>query len=147
MQTSRFEWANSFGKAAVCTAGMSISTGAQGGMVSFLHETRLQGRLQHAPRLLPSKTTSSPAPFQLLPKPRGALQNLVPEPLRLDLRADEVLMEVHAVGVNFRDVLNVLGMYPGDPGAPGADCAGVVVATGAAVRELDIGMLTIDALL
>ena len=29
-----------------------------------------------------------------------------------------------------RDVLNVLGMYPGDPGPPGGDCAGVVVATG-----------------
>ena len=26
----------------------------------------------------------------------------------------------------FRDVLNVLGMYPGDPGAPGGDCAGIV---------------------
>ena len=24
-----------------------------------------------------------------------------------------------------RDVLNVLGMYPGDPGPPGGDCAGV----------------------
>ncbi|GAB4814934.1 hypothetical protein N2152v2_001980 [Parachlorella kessleri] len=31
---------------------------------------------------------------------------------------------VKAVGLNFRDVLNVLGMYPGDPGAPGADFAG-----------------------
>ena len=29
-----------------------------------------------------------------------------------------------------RDVLNVLGMYPGDPGPPGGDCAGVVVACG-----------------
>lgn len=29
-----------------------------------------------------------------------------------------------------RDVLNVLGMYPGDPGAPGGDCAGVVVQAG-----------------
>jgi len=26
---------------------------------------------------------------------------------------------VSAVGLNFRDVLNVLGMYPGDPGPPG----------------------------
>lgn len=26
-----------------------------------------------------------------------------------------------------RDVLNVLGMYPGDPGPPGGDCAGVVL--------------------
>ena len=29
-----------------------------------------------------------------------------------------------------RDVLNVLGMYPGDPGAPGGDCSGVVVRAG-----------------
>ncbi len=102
-------------------------------------EAAFQGRVQHAPRLVPSPLASSPAPFQLLPKPRGALQNLVPEPLHMDLAADEVLLEVHAVGVNFRDVLNVLGMYPGDPGPPGADCAGVVIAKGPAVRKLDIG--------
>jgi NADPH:quinone reductase-like Zn-dependent oxidoreductase len=42
----------------------------------------------------------------------------------------EVLLAVKAVGINFRDVLNVLGMYPGDPGAPGSDCAGVVMAKG-----------------
>ena len=40
------------------------------------------------------------------------------------------------MGVNFRDVLNVLGMYPGDPGPPGADCAGVVTAIGAGVQGL-----------
>ena len=102
-------------------------------------EAAFQGRVQHAPRLVPSRVASSPAPFQLLPKPRGALQNLVPEPLHMDLAANEVLLEVHAVGVNFRDVLNVLGMYPGDPGPPGADCAGVIIAKGPAVRKLDIG--------
>lgn len=36
-----------------------------------------------------------------------------------------------AVGLNFRDVLNVLSMYPGDPGDPGGDVAGVVTAAGA----------------
>ena len=35
------------------------------------------------------------------------------------LAAGEVLVAVAAVGLNFRDVLNVLGMYPGDPGHPG----------------------------
>ena len=35
---------------------------------------------------------------------------------------------VHGVGLNFRDVLNVLGMYPGDPGPPGNDFSGVVAA-------------------
>ena len=37
---------------------------------------------------------------------------------------------VRAIGLNFRDVLNVLGMYPGDPGSPGGDCAGIVSAIG-----------------
>ena len=35
------------------------------------------------------------------------------------------------MGLNFRDVLNVLGEYPGDPGPPGGDCAGLVLRTGA----------------
>ena len=37
---------------------------------------------------------------------------------------DRQLVSVRAVGLNFRDVLNVLGMYPGDPGDPGVhqDC-------------------------
>jgi NADPH:quinone reductase-like Zn-dependent oxidoreductase len=37
-----------------------------------------------------------------------------------------VEVQVKAVGINFRDLLNVLGMYPGDPGAPGGDFAGIV---------------------
>jgi len=41
---------------------------------------------------------------------------------------------VRAVGLNFRDVLNILGMYPGDPGDPGGDCAGVVAAVGPGAR-------------
>ena len=31
---------------------------------------------------------------------------------------------MRAIGLNFRDVLNVLGEYPGDPGPPGGDCSG-----------------------
>ncbi len=46
---------------------------------------------------------------------------------------------VRAVGLNFRDVLNVLGMYPGDPGPPGADCAGVVAAVGPGVHSAAVG--------
>ena len=37
---------------------------------------------------------------------------------------------VRAIGLNFRDVLNILGMYPGDPGPPGGDCSGIVAAVG-----------------
>lgn len=48
---------------------------------------------------------------------------------------------MRAVGLNFRDVLNVLGMYPGDPGPPGADCAGVVEAVGPGVQMAAVGEL------
>ena len=76
--------------------------------------------------------------FQLRPQPRGSLANLVPVPFdssAVQLKAGEVLLQVMAVGLNFRDVLNVLGMYPGDPGPPGADCAGVIMAVGAAQAD------------
>ena len=48
-------------------------------------------------------------------------------------------VDVRAAGVNFRDVLNVLGMYPGDGGVPGAEAAGVVTATGPGVAGLAVG--------
>jgi len=59
---------------------------------------------------------------------RGAISNLFVEPLLESPHlggASEVLLCVRAVGLNFRDVLNVLGEYPGDPGPPGSDVAGV----------------------
>ena len=51
----------------------------------------------------------------------------------------EIEIEVRATGLNFRDVLNVLGMYPGDPGPPGLECAGVVTALGAGVTNVQVG--------
>ena len=59
---------------------------------------------------------------------RGAISNLFLEPLPSlpPLSDGMVLLRVRAVGLNFRDVLNVLGEYPGDPGPPGGDAAGMV---------------------
>lgn len=71
-------------------------------------------------RLLPSRAQSLPPPFQLVPSPRGSLDALAPARLEPPaVAAGQALVAVSAVGLNFRDVLNVLGMYPGDPGAPG----------------------------
>ncbi|MFF4282305.1 SDR family NAD(P)-dependent oxidoreductase [Streptomyces kronopolitis] len=49
------------------------------------------------------------------------------------LEQGEIRLAVRAAGVNFRDVLNVLGMYPGDAGAFGLEGAGVVTETGPGV--------------
>ncbi|HZX38891.1 MAG TPA: type I polyketide synthase, partial [Streptomyces sp.] len=67
---------------------------------------------------------------------RGTLDHLalVPrEEAARPLERGEVRIAVRAAGVNFRDVLNVLGMYPGDAGAFGLEGAGVVTETGPGV--------------
>eukprot|EP00966_Prymnesium_polylepis_P309293 7147208-Prymnesium_polylepis.1 len=65
---------------------------------------------------------------------RGAIDNLhLEEQVGVfSLDKTDVLLHVRAVGLNFRDVLNVLGEYPGDPGPPGNDCSGVIEAMGSA---------------
>jgi NADPH:quinone reductase-like Zn-dependent oxidoreductase len=80
--------------------------------------------------------------MQIRPLPRGSLASLASQPLDASaakMKPSDVLVAVKAVGINFRDVLNVLGMYPGDPGAPGGDCAGVIIAAGAGVSHLRPG--------
>ncbi len=78
--------------------------------------------------------------YVLAPTERGAIDNLritekeVPAP-------DEgyVQVRVEAAGLNFRDVLNVLGLYPGDPGPVGGDFAGTVTQLGDGVTGLEVG--------
>jgi NADPH:quinone reductase-like Zn-dependent oxidoreductase len=50
-----------------------------------------------------------------------------------------VQVRVEAAGLNFRDVLNVLGLYPGDPGPIGGDFAGIVTQLGTGVTGLEVG--------
>lgn len=105
----------------------------------FVERTSHSCGAKSKPQLMHSSTRAPQHDlFQLRPHPRGSLANLIPVPFdssAIQLRAGEVLLQVMAVGVNFRDVLNVLGMYPGDPGPPGADCAGVIMAVGAAQTD------------
>ncbi|MEV6874190.1 SDR family NAD(P)-dependent oxidoreductase [Amycolatopsis sp. NPDC051128] len=51
----------------------------------------------------------------------------------------EVRIAVRAAGINFRDVLNVLGRYPGGPVPLGQEAAGVVTEIGAGVTTLKPG--------
>jgi myxalamid-type polyketide synthase MxaB len=52
----------------------------------------------------------------------------------------EVLIRVAASGLNFRDVLRALGLLPAMTGALGSECAGEVVAVGAGVERVTVGM-------
>ncbi|WP_344318012.1 SDR family NAD(P)-dependent oxidoreductase, partial [Streptomyces javensis] len=55
------------------------------------------------------------------------------------LREGRVRIDVHAAGVNFRDALMVLGMYPGDAVFGGSEGAGVVREVGPGVTGLAVG--------
>ncbi|WP_103355950.1 type I polyketide synthase [Amycolatopsis sp. CA-128772] len=71
---------------------------------------------------------------------RGTLQNLalVPNPLPETLEPGTVRVAIRAAGLNFRDVLIGLGMYPGEP-IMGIEGAGVVLECGEGVTGLAPG--------
>ncbi|GGP44551.1 hypothetical protein GCM10010214_16800 [Streptomyces abikoensis] len=81
-------------------------------------------------------------PWRLDTAAKGSLDGLLltpcPETLA-PLAPGQVRVEVQAAGVNFRDVLNALGMYPGEAGLLGAEAAGVVVETGPGVTGVGVG--------
>jgi acyl transferase domain-containing protein len=79
-------------------------------------------------------------PYRLEVTERGALERLQLRPFeRPQPGRNEVEIRVAATGLNFRDVLNALGMYPGDPGPLGGECAGTVVSVGPGVTTVKPG--------
>lgn len=87
-------------------------------------------------RVLPAAIEAS----RLTIPARGAIDNLKFEPIqRRAPGPHEVEVEVEASALNFRDVLNVLGMYPGDAGDPGLEFCGRIVRSGANVTQYHPG--------
>ncbi|MFF4591368.1 type I polyketide synthase [Streptomyces sp. NPDC001388] len=73
---------------------------------------------------------------------QGTLEGLALRPVpeaRAELTPGHVRVAVRAAGVNFRDVLNALGMYPGDAEDFGLEGAGVVTEVGPGVTGLAVG--------
>ncbi|MET9112212.1 SDR family NAD(P)-dependent oxidoreductase, partial [Streptomyces zhihengii] len=92
-----------------------------------------------APRLGTAPSVADDA-WRLAVTRKGSLDGVevAPGDARRPLGAGEVRLSVRAAGVNFRDVLIALGLYPQD--APlGAEAAGVVLETGADVTDLAPG--------
>lgn len=73
-----------------------------------------------------------PPGYHLTMDERGSLSALHFAPVtRPAPDAGQVRIRVAATGMNFKDVLNVLDLYPGDPGPLGTEVAGVIVEVGA----------------
>ena len=80
------------------------------------------------------------AAWRLEPETPGSFERFLRAPLsRRAPGACEVEIETSAWGLNFRDVLNALNLYPGNPGPLGGECAGHVTAVGEGVSHVRIG--------
>ncbi|MGF1481922.1 MAG: aminotransferase class I/II-fold pyridoxal phosphate-dependent enzyme [Cyanophyceae cyanobacterium] len=109
--------------------------------------------VRYVARLMPRSRTAAAAlanPVQLQLSAYGVLDNLTLVPTeRRSPQPGEVEIQVRAAGVNFRDVMNALGMlqdYLAEMGITeaaavpfGGECAGTVVAVGAGVTGLEVG--------
>ncbi|MFJ1749731.1 type I polyketide synthase [Streptomyces sp. NPDC088116] len=95
-------------------------------------------RMSSGGLLIPPSNTAGSWRMEVADQGRLDGVALVPEELRA-LEPGEVRVGVRAAGVNFRDVLNVLGMYPGDPGRMGHEGAGVILEVGSDVAGLAVG--------
>ncbi|MEU4568697.1 type I polyketide synthase [Micromonospora sp. NPDC023956] len=116
----------------------AIATGAP--------QVAVRGDALRVPRLARTGTEQNlvlpPTPdWRLVAEPRGTIDNLAlvgPAGTDRPLADGEVRVAVRAAGLNFRDVLISLDMYPG-AATMGCEAAGVVVEVGAGVTDLAAG--------
>jgi acyl transferase domain-containing protein/acyl-CoA synthetase (AMP-forming)/AMP-acid ligase II/NADPH:quinone reductase-like Zn-dependent oxidoreductase/short-subunit dehydrogenase/acyl carrier protein len=111
--------------------------------VAFRKGTRYVARLvPHGQKISSSVLIEFPdaESFRLDISRPGNLDNLVLRgSSRSTPRPGEVEIRVNAAGLNFRDVMNAAGVYPGGPIPFGAECAGTITAVGAGVTDLQPG--------
>ena len=105
-------------------------------MLSFRNGRRLVARLARSS----TKLASPGSILQLTIPVKGVIDNLTyTEIKRPAITADQIEVQSVAAGMNFRDLLNVLDMYPGDnPGPLGGEGSGKVVSVGANVKDFKV---------
>ncbi|MFG1915824.1 SDR family NAD(P)-dependent oxidoreductase [Micromonospora sp. NPDC048898] len=103
-------------------------------------QVAVRGGLVSVPRLGRVETPAAGDGWRLAVGRKGSLEDLTIQPSAGEraLGVGEVRIGIRAAGLNFRDVLIALGLYPGD--APlGSEAAGVVLEVGAEVTDLAPG--------
>ncbi|MCF6439124.1 type I polyketide synthase [Pseudoalteromonas luteoviolacea] len=109
------------------------------------HDRFVARLVQHDPKGVKDELDLPQGAFNMQMAEKGALDALAlvnvsrPAP-----KQGQVEIQVRAAGLNFRDVLNALGMYPGSPPF-GGECAGEIVAVGEGVTEFNVGDAVIAA--
>ncbi len=95
---------------------------------------------RYAQRMARFSAPAATPPVRLVNRATGELDGLALQPLARRVPGPgEVEIAVRATGLNFRDVLITLGMYPGDAPDLGSECSGVVSAVGEGVTHVRPG--------
>jgi NADPH:quinone reductase-like Zn-dependent oxidoreductase/3-oxoacyl-(acyl-carrier-protein) synthase/acyl carrier protein len=98
-----------------------------------------RGGMRYAARLIPYVPKSAGLRRLAIASP-GRLDDLKFAPItRKEPEPHEIEIEVRTNGLNFRDVLNALGMFDARDPRFGAECAGTVARVGSAVRDFKPG--------
>ena len=116
-----------------------ILSGAQDEEIALRNGERFVPRLMQAAPEMTSAFVSGAANIRLHTRKRGVLDDLEFQSCGRGQPGDsEVEIEVRATGLNFRDVLSALGMYPGESRF-GGECSGTIAAVGRGVEDLKVG--------
>ncbi|MFG1304617.1 SDR family NAD(P)-dependent oxidoreductase [Xanthobacter autotrophicus] len=126
-------------EAAQIAAELTGSDGEQ--QVAYRAGARFVARLtRHQSTAAQSRLDIPDTPYRIDRTPEGGLDRLLVVPhARRRPQAGEVELEVLGMGLNFRDVLNAMGLYPGDAGPFGGECSGRVLRVGPGVTGLAVG--------
>ena len=113
--------------------------------VSRLHKES-RNQISTQPECYPER--SSQEAYYLDVGNRGSLDELsFKTRLRKKPGLNEMEVKVYASGLNFRDVLNTLGQYPGDAGFLGYEASGVITEIGEGITDFAVGepVIVMDA--
>ncbi|MBU6350103.1 MAG: SDR family NAD(P)-dependent oxidoreductase [Chloroflexi bacterium] len=125
-------------QAAALCAEMTDDPLAPETQVALRQNRRYVARLQHYPP--PPALPLPPTPYRLEVRERGTLDQLQLSPVpRQPPSAGEVEIRVQACGLNFLDLLDVLGILPFQRDRLGGECAGEIVALGPGVTRFQPG--------
>lgn len=81
-----------------------------------------------------------PAPYRLIIEQKGTFEDLKYVQFKpRELGSTQVAVKVLSAGLNFRDVMGVLNVYPGEAGPLGGECIGEVIELGSAVTQFQVG--------
>ncbi len=125
-------------------AGDDSALAAELGEEGAENQVAFRAGVRRVARLVPAALKDNAAPmdqpWRLVPAMAGTFAEFKRLPTeRRPPAPGEVEVTVEAAGLNFKDVLQILAMQPGDDIALGGECAGRVTAVGAGVTHLRPG--------